>query len=67
LIFHAFQTGCFQAQTPWMRGKGIACALGGWIIEIKVNVDGTIERIKQEFIPYYAAIEEDYKKWAVTL
>jgi len=60
---HSFQTGCFQAQTPWMRGKGIAAMLGGWIVEVIVNDSGTIERLKQEFIPFYRGIKDDYKSW----
>lgn len=60
---HCFQTGCFQAQTPFMRGKGIAAHLGGWIIEARVNDDGTIRRITPSFIPFYRAIKEDYKNW----
>ena len=60
---HCIQTGTLQAQTPWMRGKSIAAAMGGWIIELHVSDDGTIERIKQEFIPFYRAIKDDYKNW----
>lgn len=60
---HCFQTGCFQAQTGFMRGKSIAAHMGGWIIEIEVDDEGTIETIKQQFIPYYKAIKEDYKNW----
>ena len=60
---HIFQTGCLQAQTGWMRGKGIAAAMGGWIVEVRLNIDGGVERIRQEFIPFYTAINEDYKNW----
>lgn len=60
---HAFQTGCFQAQTPFMRGKGISAHMGGWIIEISVNDDGTIRSIKQQFIPYYYSHKDDWKNW----
>jgi hypothetical protein len=60
---HAFQTGCFQSDTPFTRGKGISIQLGGWIIECNVDEEGTITRIKQEFIPFYKAIKEDYKNW----
>lgn len=60
---HVFQTGCFQAQTPFMRGKGIAAYMGGWIIEIEVEENGTIRTIKQQFIPYYYAIKEDWRNW----
>lgn len=60
---HSFQTGCVLAQTPWMKGKGIAAHMGGWIIEVHVDGEGTITRIKQEFIPFYKEIKEDYRNW----
>lgn len=60
---HAFQTGCFQAQTPFMKGKGLAAMMGGYIVEIHVAEDGTINRIKSEFIPFYKAIKDDYLNW----
>jgi UDP-2,3-diacylglucosamine pyrophosphatase LpxH len=60
---HAFQTGCFQAQTTFMRGKNIAAFMGGWIIEIEVDGEGHIKTIKQQYIPYYVAIKDDYKNW----
>lgn len=60
---HAFQTGCFQGQTPFTRGKGISIQMGGWIVECFVDEEGTINRIRQEFIPFYKAIKDDYKNW----
>lgn len=60
---HCFQTSSFQAQTPWMKGKGISAFIGGWIVEAHVNEDGTISRIKQEYIPFYKAIADDWKNW----
>lgn len=60
---HSIQTGCLQAQTPWMRGRSIAAFMGGWIIEAHVDEEGTITRLKQEFIPYYKAIKDDYLNW----
>ena len=60
---HVLQTGCFQGQTPFTRGKGISVHLGGWIIEIKVDKEGTIQAFKQQFIPYYKSITDDYKNW----
>lgn len=60
---HAFQTGCFQGQTPFTRGKGISVALGGWIVTIKVDDAGTIKRIIPEFIPFYSSIKDDYKNF----
>jgi biotin operon repressor len=60
---HAFQTGCFQGQTPFTRGKGISIHVGGWIITIQVNDKGHIQRIVPEFIPFYSSIPDDYKNW----
>jgi len=59
----AFASGCFQAQTSFMRGKQLAAQMGGWIIEAVVNVDGTVERIKGEFINYYTPNKDDFKRW----
>jgi hypothetical protein len=60
---HTFQTGCTLAQTPWMKGKGIAAHIGGWIVEVHVDDEGTITRLKQEYIPFYKAIKEDWLNW----
>jgi hypothetical protein len=57
---HAFECGTTQAQTPWMRGKRIPAHMGGWIVEIHVDEEGTITRCKGEFIPFYVAVENDY-------
>ena len=58
---HVLQTGCFQSQTPFTRGKGISVHLGGWIVTIKVDKNGTIKSFAPQFIPYYASIKDDYK------
>lgn len=60
---HCFQTGCFQSQTPFTRGKGISVHIGGWIITIRVDKDGVIQGISPEFIPFYYSIKDDYKKF----
>jgi hypothetical protein len=60
---HIFQTGCLQAQTPWMKGKQLSAHLGGWIVEVHVDQEGTITRIKQEFLPFYDGIKDDYLNW----
>lgn len=60
---HCYQTGCFQAQTNFMRGKGIAAMMGGWILEVYLHDDGTITRIKDQKIVYYKAIKDDYLNW----
>lgn len=60
---HAFQTGCFQGQTPFTRGKGISVHIGGWIITLTVDENGTVQRIAPEFIPFYSSIKDDYKNF----
>lgn len=63
---HAFQTGCFQSQTPFTRGKGISVHMGGWIVTVHVDGEGTIRRISGEFVPFYKAITDDYKNFKRT-
>ena len=60
---HCLQTGCFQSQTPFTRGKGISVHLGGWIITVQVDANGYIQRIIPEFIPFYTSIKDDYKNF----
>lgn len=60
---HALQTGCFQSQTPFTRGKGISVHMGGWIVTIRVDKNGYIQGFAPEYIPYYASIKKDYKNF----
>lgn len=60
---HALQTGCFQAQTPFTRGKGISIHLGGWLVTIRVDAWGTIQSFAPEFVPYYKSIDSDYRNF----
>lgn len=60
---HCLQTGCFQGQTPFTRGKGISVHMGGWIVTIHVDKTGTITRFGSEFVPYYSSIKDDYKTY----
>lgn len=58
-----FQTGCFQGQTPFTRGKGISIQMGGWTVDVEVDKEGSIKRIAPQFIPYYTSIKDDYRNW----
>lgn len=58
---HCYEGATTCAQTPWMRGKRIAANMGGWIIEVHVNEDGTITRCMGELIPLYKPLENDYE------
>ena len=60
---HALQTGCFQGQTPFTRGKGISVHIGGWIVTIRVDKNGYIQGFAPEYIPFYKSITDDYKNF----
>ena len=60
---HALQTGCFQGQTPFTRGKGISVHIGGWIVTIRVDEEGTIQGFAPEFVPFYASVKDDWKNF----
>ena len=57
---HAFLPGCLQAQTPFQKGKKLAAHIGGFIIEIHVDSEGTITRCKNEFIPCYKPVLPEF-------
>lgn len=60
---HCLQVGCFQGQTPFTRGKGISVHMGGFIVEVKVDDNGTIQAFKSQFVPFYSSIKDDYKNY----
>lgn len=57
---HAIEVPCIQAQTFFMKGKRLAAHMGGLILDIDVNEDGTIERFCVELIPLYETKTNDY-------
>lgn len=61
---HTLQTGCFQGQTPFTRGKGISVHMGGWIVTIRVDENSCIKSFAPEYIPYYCSIKDDYKNFS---
>lgn len=62
---HCLQTGCFQGQTPFTRGKGISVHMGGWIVTVRVDANGYIQGFAPEFVPFYASAKYDYKNFIV--
>jgi UDP-2,3-diacylglucosamine pyrophosphatase LpxH len=60
---HALQTACFQGQTPFTRGKGISVHMGGWIVTIRVDENGSIQGFAPELIPFYSSIKDDWKNY----
>jgi len=53
------QTGCTQDQTIFMRKKKLQAHVGGGIFEFQVSQDGSVNRGKVEWIPFY---DVDYYK-----
>jgi hypothetical protein len=62
----AFQTACFQSATPFTVGKGLSVSMGGWIIEVTVHDDGTIDNLVAKFVPYSDFIKNDYLNFVNT-
>lgn len=48
-----FECGTLCGQTEWMRGKKIPAHMGFLIIEVWVDDDGGVERLRSEFFPHY--------------
>lgn len=60
---HILQGGCTEAQTQFMRSKQLAAMMGGFIVEVRVHDDGSIDEIQYRFFPFYKAIGNDYMNW----
>ena len=58
---HAIEVPSVQAQTPYMKGKRLAAHVGGLVLDIYVDEEGTIERFACEMIPLYKCRENDYR------
>lgn len=50
---HCFQTGTFQNQTNFMKRMNLSAHLGGWIADVYMKSDGTIDKLITTLIPYY--------------
>jgi len=57
---HGFEAGCFCAQTPWMKGKRISAHVGGWMLTLRVDDEGTVRRLDITKYPFYKMVEHDY-------
>jgi len=57
---HCLEAGTTCAQTDWMDNKRISAHIGGWLVTIHVDNNGTITRFLPELIPQYQTIEKDY-------
>ena len=50
---HAFDGGTLANQTPFMKKIGTPAHVGYWILDAFVNKKGQLNRVKQEFVPFY--------------
>lgn len=60
---HCVLCATTEAQTVFMRGRGLSAHLGGTIIELKLRDDGVISEFTPRFISFYASTKDDYKNW----
>lgn len=51
---HAFQLASTKEQDHFMHKKRLKSVLGGWIIEVLLDDDGKVRRVRQEFFPFTA-------------
>jgi len=55
----AFNVGCFEAQTPYLKRKGLYPSIGGLIVKIYPTEEG-LDGISTRWKFYYEPIEDDY-------
>lgn len=64
---HAFQTGCTQDQTVFMRKKKLVASIGGWIIMARQNPEtGAIEEVVSYFKAYYNRGYYVNQRWSLS-
>ena len=59
----AFIVPCFQGETPFSIGKNIPVAMGGYIVEMRLDDEGNIKSIAPRRLRYVKAIKDDWKNW----
>lgn len=50
---HAFQTGCVQNQSAWMKRMNLSAHKGGWIVDVFMKKNGHPDRLDMTLLPYY--------------
>jgi len=50
---HCLQLGTTQMQSTFMRKRKIQAHVGGWIMEFQQSEDGSINRFKVEWLPFF--------------
>ena len=57
---HTLLVPSMESQTAFMKGKNLASEVGGIILTIHVDKNGTVKRFLPEFIPCYKHLKNDY-------
>ena len=50
----------FQAQSGWMRGKGIQSDMGYVVLELMVNAHNDIVQCNHQFFPFFTEVKNNY-------
>ena len=45
------------------ENTGLAAHIGGMIVEVHVDHEGTVTRCRNEFVPFYRTVKNDYLNW----
>lgn len=61
---HILMAGAFCGTTPFMQSKALTSVVGGWVLDIDIKPDGTIERLTPTFYPYYSEAQGDWERLA---
>ncbi len=58
---HVFLSGCFEAQTGYLKRKTLMPDIGAWILDLEITDDNSIVSIVQKYVKYFTPIPKDYK------
>lgn len=61
---HIIMASSFCGTTPFMMSKNIASAVGGWVLDIDIKDDGSIDRVTPTYFPVYREREDDWRNLA---
>ena len=50
-------------QSDWEKGKRIQNTSGAWLVNLKIDEEGTIVSLVSEFLQHFKKDYEDYKNW----
>jgi predicted phosphodiesterase len=50
---HCFLAGAFQDENEFTRSRGMNVSVGGWILEMKIDKEGSLDSLKSNWIHYY--------------